>query len=84
MITTTPRMTNLFAQLGLDSSEEAIQKFIFENPLEEDVHILEAPFWSEAQAQMLREMLCSDGNWSLVVDQLSEALRECACRNKKS
>lgn len=84
MITTTARMTNLFAQLGLDSSQEGIEKFIFENELAEDTHILEAPFWSKAQADMLREMLCSDGNWSLVVDQLSEALRECACRNKKS
>lgn len=77
MITVTPRMTNLFLQLGLDSSPEAIERFMFENELPEDVHILNAAFWNESQAAMLKEMLCSDGEWSLVVDQLSEALREC-------
>lgn len=77
MITVTPRMTNLFLQLGLDSSPEAIERFMFDNELPDDVHILNASFWSESQAAMLKEMLCSDGEWSLVVDQLSEALREC-------
>lgn len=76
MSNTVPRMTNLFLQLGLDASPEAIAQFIRANPLAEDVHILDAACWSEAQAAMLKEMLCSDGNWSLVVDQLSEAMRQ--------
>lgn len=76
MITVTPRMTNLFLQLGLDACEEGIQRFIRENELPDETHILDAPFWSESQSQLLRELLCSDGtHWSLVVDQLSEALR---------
>ncbi len=75
MITATPRMTNLFLQLGLDSSQEGIDRFLLDNELPENVHILEAPFWTESQVELLRELLCSDANWSLVVDQLSEALR---------
>lgn len=75
-----PRMTNLFLQLGLDSSPQAIEDFIRNNPLADDVHILEAPFWNASQAAVLREMLCSDGDWSLVVDQLSEAMRECCAK----
>lgn len=82
MNTVTPRMTNLFLQLGLDSSPEAIERFMFDNELPEDVHILDAKFWTESQAQMLREMLCSDAEWALVVDQLSQALRDCACRKQ--
>jgi hypothetical protein len=83
MITATPRMTNLFLQLGLDSSPEGIERFLLENELPEHVHILEAPFWTPSQAELLRELLCSDANWSLVVDQLSEALRACVCQEGK-
>ena len=84
MITATPRMTNLFLQLGLDSSQTGIDRFLLENELPEHVHILEAPFWSKAQATLLRELLDSDGNWALVVDQLSEALRACVCQEKSA
>ncbi len=80
MITETARMTNLFLQLGLEATPEAIEKFMFANELPDDVHILDAPFWSDSQRELLRELLCSDGNWSLVVDQLSEALRSCSCQ----
>lgn len=83
MITATPRMTNLFLQLGLDSSQEGIERFLLENELEKDIHILEAPFWTDSQAELLRELLNSDANWALVVDQLSEALRSCVCQEGK-
>lgn len=82
MITETARMTNLFAQLGLPSSPEAIEDFLSNHELADDVRLVDAPFWTPAQAAMLKEMLEQDTNWSLIVDQLSEALRECACRNK--
>ena len=64
------RMTNLFLQLGLDASPEGVARFIKDN-----VGIIEADIWSDGQRQMLNEMLCSDGEWAVVVDQLSEALR---------
>lgn len=82
MITETARMTNLFEQLGLPSSPEAIEEFINKHELADDINIEDAPFWSPAQAAMLKEMLEQDTNWSLIVDQLSEALRECACRGE--
>lgn len=71
----TARMTNLFLQLGLDATEEGIVSFISENKLAADTSILTADIWDESQKQLLKELLCSDGEWSLVVDQLSEALR---------
>lgn len=82
--TTTPRMTNLFLQLGLDASEEGIRRFIQDHRLCEDVHILEASCWNASQADLLSEMLCSDGEWALVVDQLSEALRTGVCNIENS
>lgn len=71
-----PRMTHLFAQLGLDSSEEGIAKFIHEHQLHKDLTLLEAPFWNEAQRQFLTEKIASDGEWAIVVDQLNESLHE--------
>ncbi len=45
MITTEPRMTNLFLQLGLDASAEGIARFIREHQLATDVEVVEAPYW---------------------------------------
>lgn len=75
-MSTTPRMTNLFLQLGLDADEEAIQQFIAEHQLDADVFIGDAPFWSDAQRQFIQEKLASDGAWALIVDQLNQALHE--------
>lgn len=69
------RMTNLFRQLGLDASPEGIETFIAENKLERSENIAKAKFWNASQRQLLEEWLESDGEWSLIVDQLSEALR---------
>lgn len=74
-MTTTVRMTNLFLQLGLDATPEGVARFISEHRLPPDVGVLDADIWSVSQRQVLQEMLCSDGEWALVVDQLSEALR---------
>ena len=71
-----PRMTNLFEQLGLDSNEEAIQKFIETHQLDADTLIVDAPYWSVGQKQFLAEKIKSDGEWALVVDQLNESLHE--------
>lgn len=69
------RMTNLFLQLGLDATPEAIEKFIAEHQIERSANFLQAEFWNDGQRQLLEEWLTSDGEWSLIVDQLSEALR---------
>ena len=69
-------MTNLFEQLGLDSSEEAIVKFIETHQLDADTFLTKADFWTEGQRQFLDEKLSSDGEWATIVDQLNESLHE--------
>ncbi len=76
MSQTRPRMTNLFEQLGLDSSEEGIQTFIENHQMDASMSITQAPFWSDAQRQFLSEKIQSDGEWATVVDQLNESLHE--------
>ena len=76
MSNTRPRMTHLFEQLGLDSSEEAIAQFIENHQLAADLFLTEADFWTDGQRQFLKEKLSSDGSWALVVDQLNESLHE--------
>ncbi|OTG67092.1 DUF2789 domain-containing protein [Acinetobacter silvestris] len=71
-----PRMTHLFEQLGLDSSEEAIVKFIETHQLDANMFTVQADFWTDAQRQFLEEKIKSDGEWAIVVDQLNEALHE--------
>lgn len=69
--------SDLFAQLGLPSDAGSIRGFIASHaPLANDVRLEEAPFWSPAQAQLLREERIDDADWAIVVDQLNLALRE--------
>lgn len=74
MDTTTPRMTNLFLQLGLPSSADDIATFIETHQLPEEVKVTQAPFWNEAQRQFISEELREDAEWAIVVDELNEAL----------
>lgn len=71
-----PRMTNLFEQLGLDSSEGAIELFIATHQLCAQTKIIEADYWTDAQRQFLAEKIKSDGEWAIIVDQLNESLHE--------
>jgi len=76
MNTPTPRMTNLFLQLGLDASEAGIAEFIKTHQLPAGQDLVDAPYWSEAQRQFLGEQLKADAAWAIVVDQLNESLHE--------
>ncbi|WP_122900983.1 DUF2789 domain-containing protein [Acinetobacter sp. B51(2017)] len=71
-----PRMTHLFEQLGLDSSEEGIALFISTHQLNAQTKITQADYWTEAQRQFLAEKIKSDGEWAIIVDQLNESLHE--------
>lgn len=72
-----PTMHDLFAQLGLPSDEAAVQDFIARHrPLPERTALPDAPFWTPAQAQFLREQWQRDADWALVVDQLNVSLRD--------
>lgn len=80
MITSDPTMTNLFLQLGLDESSQAIETFIQEHQLPTDVELADAPYWNDSQRQFLVEQWKADAPWALTVDQLSEALHAEAVR----
>ena len=68
----TPQM--LFEQLGLASDQASIEAFIEQHSLAEDVKLADAPFWSTAQAQFLKEKLLADDNWAIVIDELNTRL----------
>ena len=66
-----------FAQLGLPDDNASIQQFIAtHSPLPNDVRLEEAPFWTPAQAQLLREERLDDADWAMVVDRLNVALHD--------
>lgn len=71
----THTMHDLFDQLGLPSEEAEIQQFVARHrPLPQDMALADAPFWTPAQAQFLREQLNRDADWAEVVDQLNMSL----------
>ena len=81
-MSTTPRMTNLFLQLGLDADEQSIAAFIAGHQLPADVLIGDAPFWNEGQRQFLTEQIKADAAWTTIVDQLNESLHEDAVKRQ--
>jgi len=69
-------LTDLFNQLGLPGSPEDIRRFVTRHrPLAPQVRLADAPFWTPAQAQFLREEFTEDADWAEVVDQLNLMLR---------
>jgi hypothetical protein len=69
--------SELFAQLGLPNDNASIQQFIAtHSPLPNGMRLEEAPFWSRAQAQLLREERREDADWAMVVDRLNVALHD--------
>ena len=71
------RFHDLFAQLGLPNTPEAIAEFLNKHrPLPNDVLLADAPFWDASQAEFIREKKLLDApEWTQLIDQLSEALR---------
>lgn len=70
-------LSELFDQLGLESSDQAIEAFIERyKPLPSDTTLPEAPFWNESQRHFLRESLADDADWAEAVDHLDARLRD--------
>ncbi|MBB2487470.1 DUF2789 domain-containing protein [Mitsuaria sp. WAJ17] len=70
------RFSDLFKQLGLQADDAGIASFLtLHAPLPGGVALEDAPFWTVAQATLLREEILRDADWAEVVDQLNEALR---------
>ncbi|XHS78038.1 DUF2789 family protein [Burkholderiaceae bacterium UC74_6] len=76
--TTHHKISELFAQLGLPNSPAEIGQFIdLHRPLSMTLNLSEAPFWNNSQVTFLREEWHADnGDWALLIDQLSASLRE--------
>lgn len=76
MDTSLHTLPNLFLQLGLNNSEQAIADFVSTHRLDGNGPLHDAGFWTPAQAAFIRECLEEDSDWAEVVDQLSVQLRE--------
>ena len=64
-------MNELFAQLGLECSDEAIDTFIEENQLAKDESLTEASIWTKQQCMFLQEEWKKDAVWVEVIDDLN-------------
>lgn len=64
-------MNELFAQLGLDNSDEAIDKFIADNQLAKEVELKKAEVWTDSQRMFLEEEWKKDAAWVEVIDDLN-------------
>lgn len=78
-----PSMNELFTQLGLESDDQSIDRFIRANQLPDGVRISDAPFWTDAQRQFIAEQFIADAAWILVIDQLNEQLHEDAMQQQQ-
>lgn len=67
-------MSELFAQLGLDSSDEAIDYFIENNQLAKEEKLTEASIWNDNQRMFLQEEWEKDAAWVEVIDELNVRL----------
>ena len=64
-------MNELFAQLGLDSSDEAIDSFVENNKLAKEEKLIEAAVWNDNQRAFLQEEWNKEAAWVEVIDDLN-------------
>jgi len=76
MDTSVHTLATLFEQLGLDSNEAGIRRFIDGHSLPPGTMLAEAPFWSHAQSDFIREGLLEDSDWAEQIDMLDTLLRK--------
>lgn len=67
-------MQDLFAQLGLDSSPEAISKFVRTHALHRNEDLHDARFWTASQAEFIRDAWIEDADWVHAIDELETLL----------
>ncbi|WP_412461162.1 DUF2789 domain-containing protein [Pseudomonas sp. SC11] len=77
MDATTHEFSEIFKQMGLDDDPVEIDRFITtHSPLDDDVKLVDAPFWSDSQRAFLKENYIADSDWIVMIDQLNEALHK--------
>lgn len=69
-------INTLFDQLGMESSDEAIDRFISSHkPIPAKTELHQASFWKPAQANVLKQLKDEDADWAIFVDELDALLR---------
>lgn len=76
MDTTSQTINTLFEQLGLDSSDEAIDQFVRQHRLPAEVKISDAPFWTDGQRAFIKDAYQLDNHWNPIVDDLNARLHD--------
>ena len=71
-------INDLFAQLGLDSSDSAIDAFIENNQLAKDEELTKSKIWDEKQRMFLQEEWKKDAVWVEIIDELNVRLHPTA------
>ena len=64
-------MNELFAQLGLDSSDEAINSFIEKHQLTKNEELIKSDVWNDSQRMFLQEEWTQDAAWVETIDELN-------------
>ncbi|WP_085626031.1 MULTISPECIES: DUF2789 domain-containing protein [unclassified Pseudomonas] len=68
-------LSEIFKQLGLSDDPVDIDRFITtHSPLDDDIKLVDAPFWNASQRDFLKEKYIADDDWIPMIDQLNEAL----------
>ncbi|WP_350012908.1 DUF2789 domain-containing protein [Pseudomonas asiatica] len=68
-------LSEIFKQLGLSDDPVDIDRFITtHSPLDDDIKLVDAPFWNDSQRAFLKEKYIADDDWIPMIDQLNEAL----------
>lgn len=67
-------INDLFAQLGLDSDDTAIDNFIQANQLSDDILLTDAPCFTDTQKTFLKEEKQKNAVWAIVIDELNAHL----------
>lgn len=65
----------LFEQLGLESSNLAIARFVKNHHVPDHVELRDADFWTDAQRQFISDAWKADSDWVEAVDKLDALLR---------
>ena len=75
MDTSPKTLDGLFRQMGLPDDEASISQFIQDHRADfTNLPLWEAPFWSPAQADFLKQAWEADADWVEVVDELAALL----------
>jgi len=69
-------LSHLFDQIGLPSTDRALEKFIKSHLLAAGMRLEDASFWNASQLQFFQEARDQDADWVELVDELDVLLHK--------